>query len=183
MSKLVILDRDGVINYDSDNYIKTLDEFVPIDTSINAIAKLNQNGFLVAVATNQSGIGRGFYSEKTLHKMHMRLRKLVNMAGGDLGEILHCPHLPTDNCRCRKPQPELLNRILNYYGKSAENTYFVGDSLSDVLAAKNANCLPILVKTGKGKNTLKSGKLPKDCLIFEDLAEFTNYLVGKNFKK
>jgi len=179
MTKLVILDRDGVINYDSTNYIKTVKEFIAIDSSINVIAKLNQNGFIVAIATNQSGIGRGFYTLQTLEQMHAKLRAAVLAAGGELGEIKYCPHLPSDNCLCRKPKPKMLLDIIAFYKADAMQTYFVGDSFSDIKCAINANCIPVLAKTGKGKKTLQNNKLPINCLIFNDLAEFANYLIYK----
>jgi len=180
--KLVILDRDGVINHDSPNYIKTVDEFVPLNGAIDAIANLTKNGFFVAVATNQSGIGRGFYSLKTLQQMHDKLRRLIREKGGDLGEILYCPHLPDDNCRCRKPQPQMLQRIIHYYGAEAKKTYFVGDSLSDIKAAQNAGCKPILVTTGKGEQTLQNYQEQKLGLppFFADLQTFSSWLIKKD---
>ena len=114
--KLLILDRDGVINEDSDAYIKSLDEWTPIPGSVAAIARLSQAGWTVAVATNQSGLARGYYDEATLESMHTRLRQLVAEQGGEVGLIVHCPHGPDDGCSCRKPLPGMLEQIAAYYG-------------------------------------------------------------------
>jgi|GEM_PF-122664 len=162
-NKLVILDRDGVINHDSDLYIKSLDEFVVIESSITAIVRLSKAGFNIAIATNQSGIGRGFYAVDDLMQMHNKLCSLITQKGGKLGMIQYCPHLPSDNCKCRKPNPLMLNQILKYYDANPKNIYFVGDSLTDLLAAKNAGCKSALVKTGKGTKTLQKILMEYPC--------------------
>jgi D-glycero-D-manno-heptose 1,7-bisphosphate phosphatase len=167
--KLVILDRDGVINHDSDAYIKSVDEWIPLPGAIEAIARLSRAGWTVAVATNQSGIGRGYYDLATLDAMHARLRELVAEQGGELGLIVHCPHGPDEGCACRKPKPGMLKQIAAYYGVSLPGIWFVGDSSSDLAAARAVDCQPVLVKTGKGERTL--GKtLPAGTLVFDDLA-------------
>jgi D-glycero-D-manno-heptose 1,7-bisphosphate phosphatase len=167
--KLIILDRDGVINRDSDAYIKSLDEWIPLPGAIQAIARLSQAGWTLAVATNQSGIARGYYSAAVLEAMHQRLRQLVREQGGELGLILHCPHGPQDGCACRKPKPGLLRQIAQHYGVALTGVWFVGDSRSDLESARAAGCQAVLVKTGKGARTLAQ-PLPEDTLVFDDLA-------------
>jgi D-glycero-D-manno-heptose 1,7-bisphosphate phosphatase len=167
--KLLILDRDGVINYDSDDYIKSVDEWIALPGAIDAIADLSKAGWTVAVATNQSGLARGYYDLDTLDAMHQRLRQLVAEQGGEVGLIVHCPHGPDDGCACRKPKPGMLQTIAEHYDVSLAGVWFVGDSLGDLQAAVIVDCQPVLVKTGKGMRTL--GKdLPAGTLIFEDLA-------------
>lgn len=167
--KLIILDRDGVINHDSDAYIKSLDEWIPIAGSIEAIARLSKAGWTVAVATNQSGIARGYYPLAVLESMHTRLRELVAEQGGEVGLIVQCPHGPDDGCDCRKPKPGMLLQIADYYGVPLQGVWFVGDSGSDLQTAHAVDCQPVLVKTGKGARTLAK-PLPADTLVFDDLA-------------
>ena len=167
--KLLILDRDGVINYDSDAYIKSLDEWIPLPGAIEAIARLSKAGWTVAVATNQSGLARGYYDVATLEAMHARLRELVAEQGGELGLIVHCPHGPDDACDCRKPKPGMLQQIAAHYGVALHGVWFVGDSSGDLMAARAVDCQPVLVKTGKGERTLAK-TLPADTLVFDDLA-------------
>lgn len=173
---LLILDRDGVINLDSDDYIKTLDEWIPIPSSIEAIARLSKAGWTVAVATNQSGIARGYYDLAVLEAMHARLRELVAEQGGEVGLIVYCPHGPDDGCECRKPKPGMLRQIGEHYGVDLSGIWFVGDSIGDLEAARAVDCQPVLVKTGKGVRTL--GKpLPEGTLIFDDLAAVASALL------
>ena len=174
--KLLILDRDGVINEDSDAYIKSLDEWIPIPGSVAAIARLSQAGWTVAVATNQSGLARGYYDEATLESMHTRLRQLVAEQGGEVGLIVHCPHGPDDGCSCRKPLPGMLEQIAAYYGADLDGLWFVGDSRGDLDAALAVHCQPVLVKTGKGLRTLAKG-LPERTLVFDDLAAVAAHLL------
>ena len=167
--KLLILDRDGVINQDSDDYIKSVDEWLPLPGAIAAIANLSKAGWTVAVATNQSGLARGYYDLAALDAMHQQLRKLVAEQGGEVGLIVYCPHGPDDGCDCRKPKPGMLKSIAEHYHVALAGLWFVGDSLGDLQAAVTVDCQPVLVKTGKGERTL--GKdLPAGTLIFEDLA-------------
>jgi D-glycero-D-manno-heptose 1,7-bisphosphate phosphatase len=174
--KLLILDRDGVINYDSDAYIKTVEEWIPLPGSVEAIAQLSKAGWTVAVATNQSGIARGYCAVATLDAMHERLRSLVAEQGGELGLVVYCPHGPDDGCDCRKPKPGMLKTIAAHYDVALTNLWFVGDTLGDLEAAKAVDCQPVLVKTGKGAKTL--GKtLPVGTLIFDDLAAVAAELV------
>ncbi len=174
--KLLILDRDGVINEDSDAYIKSLAEWIPIPGSIDAIARLSRAGWTVAVATNQSGLARGYYDAATLESMHTRLRQLVAEQGGEVGLIVHCPHGPDDGCACRKPKPGMLLQIAAHYGTELAGVWFVGDSPGDLEAALAVHCQPVLVKTGKGERTL-SKSLPANTLVFDDLAAVADQLL------
>jgi D-glycero-D-manno-heptose 1,7-bisphosphate phosphatase len=150
----VILDRDGVINEDSDAYIKSPQEWVPIEGSIEAIADLHVNGYKVVVATNQSGLARNLFDEFELAKIHQKMCSVVEEAGGFIDGIFFCPHGPDENCGCRKPKTGLLEAIAEEFDISLEGVPFIGDSLKDVQAAKAAKCFPILVQTGKGNQTL-----------------------------
>jgi D-glycero-D-manno-heptose 1,7-bisphosphate phosphatase len=174
--KLLILDRDGVINHDSDAYIKTLDEWIPLPGAVEAIARLSRAGWTVAVATNQSGLARGYYDQAALNAMHARLRQLVAEQGGELGLIVHCPHGPDDGCDCRKPKPGMLRQIAAHYGVSLAGVWFVGDSSRDLKAALAVGCQPVLVKTGKGLLTLAQ-PLPAGTLVFDDLAAVASQLI------
>jgi D-glycero-D-manno-heptose 1,7-bisphosphate phosphatase len=178
--KLVILDRDGVINYDSDEYIKTLDEYIPLPGSLEAIARLNQAGYTVVVATNQSGIARGYFSEDTLKQMHIKLENLLAQVGGKIDAIYYCPHGPDDSCDCRKPKPGLLQQILQDYDEDVSRIPVIGDSLRDLEAALAVGAQPILVKTGKGERTVeKLAQIPelKNTPVFKDLIEAVDYLL------
>ena len=176
--KLLILDRDGVINYDSDAYIKSVEEWLPLPGAIEAIAQLSKSGWTVAVATNQSGIARGYYRVATLDAMHERLRALVAEQGGEVGLIVYCPHGPDEGCACRKPKPGMLQTIAEHYGADLAECWFVGDSLGDLQAAQAVDSQPVLVKTGKGLLTLAK-KLPVNTLIFDDLAAVAAELIHK----
>ncbi|MFN2411064.1 MAG: D-glycero-beta-D-manno-heptose 1,7-bisphosphate 7-phosphatase [Halomonas sp.] len=179
-NQLVILDRDGVINHDSDAYIKSLAEWVPLPGAIKAIAKLSQAGFTVAVATNQSGIARGLYDEVTLQTMHMHLHSLVNAKGGQIAHIVYCPHGPDDNCDCRKPLPGLLVDIQKTLGmESLEGSWMVGDSLRDLQAGEAVGCRPVLVKTGKGEKAFNRNVGLEKTAVYRDLAEFADWLCGQ----
>ncbi|MCJ1879153.1 D-glycero-beta-D-manno-heptose 1,7-bisphosphate 7-phosphatase [Pseudomonas nitroreducens] len=175
--KLLILDRDGVINQDSDDYIKSLAEWIPIPSAITAIARLSKAGWTLAVATNQSGIARGYYDLATLESMHARLRELVAEQGGELGMVVYCPHGPDDGCDCRKPKPGMLRQIAQHYGADLKGVWFVGDSRGDLDAALAVDCLPVLVKTGKGERTLAK-TLPEGTLVFDDLAAVADHLLS-----
>ena len=178
--EFVILDRDGVINEDSDDYIKSINEWIPIESSIQAIALLSKHHIPVAIATNQSGIGRGYYSAETMHQIHAKLIELVSGIGGKIEHIAYCPHLPDDECNCRKPKTGLIEEIENVCNiKNILNCYFIGDSYKDVQAAHTRGCKPILVKSGKGKETLaKHPELVKTIPIYDNLLE----VVTKYFK-
>lgn len=154
--KLIILDRDGVINEDSDNYIKSVDEFIPIPGSLAAIGKLTQAGYTIAVATNQSGIARGFYDMAILQAMHDKLTALLTPYHGHIDKFFICPHGPDDHCNCRKPKPGLFTQISEYYHLPLAGVPAVGDSFRDIQAGQPLGVHPILVRTGKGLRTIKS---------------------------
>ncbi|QFU74166.1 D-glycero-beta-D-manno-heptose 1,7-bisphosphate 7-phosphatase [Halioglobus maricola] len=150
---LLILDRDGVINYDSDDYIRSLADWKPIPGSIEAIVKASKAGYQVAIATNQSGLSRGYFTLDTLEDIHQHLCQLVEEQGGSIAGIFYCPHLPNEGCACRKPGTALLQAMESELGESAANAWFVGDSLKDLQAARGYGCQPALVTTGKGLKT------------------------------
>jgi D-glycero-D-manno-heptose 1,7-bisphosphate phosphatase len=179
-SQLIILDRDGVINEDSDAYIKSVDECVPVPGSIEAIAQLTQAGYTVVVATNQSGIARGLLDEYSLAHIHQYLSDLVEEAGGQIAGFFYCPHGPEDGCMCRKPDPGLIDQIAMEFGVAVEGVPLVGDSLRDLVAARAAGCRPILLRTGKGERVLAKGLAPEfaDVEIFDDLLQFTKHLLS-----
>jgi D-glycero-D-manno-heptose 1,7-bisphosphate phosphatase len=174
--KLIILDRDGVINHDHDDYIRSPEEWRPIAGSLEAIAKLKHAGFTIAVATNQSGIGRGYYSQQTLAAIHAKMQQQLQQDQAQIDAIFYCPHIPEDNCDCRKPKPGLLQQIAAFFGVDITGTPVVGDTLRDLQAAQAMNCQPILVKTGNGEKTL--AQLPPDSAIpcFADLAAVAEHL-------
>ncbi len=182
--KWIILDRDGVVNYDSDQYIKSVEEWIPIPGSIEAIADLCTAGFNVAIATNQSGISRGLFSLDNLEDIHTKLNALVEEAGGQISGIFYCPHLPDDECDCRKPRAGLLDEIEKQFGIDLKGVPFVGDSEKDLQAGKQKGCLPILVCTGKGNKTrhIVSGNLEyKDVSIYDDLSAYAKSLIENNW--
>lgn len=184
MNKLIILDRDGVINQDSDAYVKSVDEWLPIPGSIEAIARLSQAGFTLAVATNQSGIGRGLFDLDDLEAMHAKLSDLVLDAGGELTGIFYCPHTPEDNCQCRKPAPGLLDAIASEFQlESLAGVPMVGDSLRDLQAGLHHQCTPLLVRTGKGKKTEpllieQSEQALQQARVFDNLSQVADYLLA-----
>ncbi len=168
--KLVILDRDGVINLDSEHYIKTPEEWKPFAGSLEAIARFTQAGFRVVVATNQSGVGRGLFDMATLNAMHDKMHKAVNQLGGRIEAVFFCPHAQDAGCACRKPQPGMLLEIAERFNVALAGVPAIGDSLRDLQAASAAGARPILVLTGKGEQTLKAGGLPEGTEIHQDLA-------------
>ena len=169
--KLVILDRDGVINFDSDQFIKSPREWNPIPGSLEAIAQLNQAGYRVVVATNQSGVGRGLFDMATLNSIHAKMHKQVNLAGGRIDAVFLCPHAADSRCNCRKPKSGLFHDIAERFHVELRNVYAVGDALRDVQAAISAGARPLLVKTGKGMRTLEGGQLPAVVPVFDNLAQ------------
>jgi len=178
MTKLVILDRDGVINYDSDEYIKTVDEWRPLPGSLEAIARLNQAGYRVAIATNQSGVARGFYDLGELEAMHDKMQALLNPLGGRVDFIAYCPHGPDDACDCRKPLPGLLHQISEGLNVDLSGVLVVGDSLRDLESAMAVGACPVLVRTGKGERTLAKGGLPAGLKVYNDLADVVDHLLN-----
>ena len=175
--KLIILDRDGVINEDSDDYIKSTEEFIPINGSLEAIARLNQSGYSIAIATNQSGISRGFYTIDTLNSMHEKLRRLLAPFGGHIDAIFYCPHGPDDNCNCRKPKTGMFDEIKQRFSLDLYDVFAVGDSLRDLQAAQAAGANPVLVKTGKGMRTLEKADNLDSIPVFNNLADFVDELL------
>lgn len=172
---IVILDRDGVINVDSADYIKSADEWRPLPGSIDAIAMMCHKGYAVYVATNQAGLARGLFSSTDLQQMHEKLRDLVVSAGGKIEGIFFCPHHPDDRCRCRKPNPGLLEQIAKSADTSLTNQPFVGDSLKDIQAAIAIGAKPVLVRTGNGISTeTKLAGLVVD--VYDDLDAFARQL-------
>lgn len=175
--KLVILDRDGVINYDSDEYIKTVDEWQIIPGSAQAIGRLTSAGFDVCVATNQSGLSRRYFDIETLHGMHEKMTSLVEAEGGRIRKIEFCPHGPDDGCDCRKPKEGMLLHILCCYPDiDPASVCVVGDSLRDLESAVKAGCKPVLVRTGKGERTIAKGGLPEGTQIFDDLSDAADWI-------
>lgn len=154
---VVILDRDGVINEDSDAYIKSASEWIPVPGSLEAIARLNHAGFRVGVVSNQSGLSRGLFDTAALGAMHRKLRELLAKHGGRIEMIAYCPHGPTDGCFCRKPQTGLLKTLGKRLGIDLRGVPLVGDSISDIEAALSLGMAPWLVLTGKGTRTLETG--------------------------
>jgi D-glycero-D-manno-heptose 1,7-bisphosphate phosphatase len=174
---LVILDRDGVVNEESDDFIRSVDEWVPIPGSIEAIVDLSRAGYRVAIATNQSGLGRGLFSAEDLQAIHTRLCQMVEGRGGSIAGIFYCPHTPDEGCACRKPATGLLSAIEDTLGESASGAAFIGDSLRDLQAARAFNCAAMLVRTGRGRATLaalQSGGAKLEAWealqVFDDLA-------------
>lgn len=174
--KLIILDRDGVINYDSDAFIKTPDEWKPIPGSLEAIAHLTQMGYRVVVAANQSGIGRGLMDMAALNAINDRMWKAAYQAGGRIDAMFFCPHACADKCDCRKPATGMFKEIAQRFGLELDGVPAIGDSLRDMQAAATVGALPVLVLTGKGEKTKAEGGLPENTLIFSDLAAAVNAL-------
>lgn len=174
--KLVILDRDGVINVDSPDYIKSPAEWHPIPGSLEAIAQLHRSGYQVYVATNQAGVARGKLDLAKLAAIHSRMLDLVSQSGGRIDGIVFCPHHPDEGCLCRKPKPGMLLEICERSLTSPERVYFVGDSEKDIIAAEAAGCQPVLVLTGNGKATRE--QRPDIQTVFPDLLAFVTYLLG-----
>jgi D-glycero-D-manno-heptose 1,7-bisphosphate phosphatase len=174
--KLVILDRDGTINHDSDAYIKSPAEWRPIKGSLEAIARLSQAGYRVVVATNQSGIARGLFSTRTLFSIHDTLQRALGQMGGRIDAFFFCPHAAESGCECRKPQPGMLLEVARRFNVSLKDSYMVGDSRKDVEAAVSAGARPVLVLTGKGRKTRDEGNLPPGTQVFADLAAFAEQL-------
>jgi len=177
--KLVILDRDGVINADSDAYIKTVDEWQPLPGSIEAIAKLSQAGYRIAVATNQSGLARGFFDEITLANMHNLMCALVEQAGGQIDVICYCPQAPDSGCNCRKPRTGLLEQITDALDQPVQGAWLVGDHLKDMQMAIAGGCKPVMVLTGKGSQQLATlpAALHSLVQVVDDLAEAARHVL------
>lgn len=177
MKKLIILDRDGVINEDSDKYIKTPDEWVPIPGSLEAIAILKATGWTVAVATNQSGLARGLFDERALRGINVKMERALGKLGARLDLLVWCPHSDRDCCECRKPKPGLYKKISRFFGCALKDVPVVGDSRRDLQAAVEVGARPILVRTGKGENTLEAGLSGLGAIVYSNLNEAVLALV------
>lgn len=175
--KLIILDRDGVINYDSDHFIKSPDEWNPIPGSLEAIARLNQAGYRVIVSSNQSGIARGLFNILTLNAIHQKMHTAAQRVGAHIDAIFFCPHAGDDNCDCRKPKPGMLQEIAKRFDVSLKGVPTVGDSLRDLQAGFVTGCTPYLVLTGKGEKTLAKGGLPPGTTVHANLAAVVDHLL------
>ena len=171
---IVILDRDGVINEDSGGYVRTPEEWVPIEGSIEAIALLKQKDLRVFVATNQSGIARGLFEKRQLDAIHKKMKNAVERAGGVIEGIVYCPHDESDCCDCRKPRAGLLKQVEVLAGESVKGCPFVGDSLRDIQAAQSGGCEPVLVLTGNGLKTRAA--LTSEVLVYKNLSQFAQNL-------
>jgi len=176
--KLVILDRDGVINQDSDQFIKSPEEWKPIPGSLEAIVKLNHSGYRVVVASNQSGISRGFFDMAALNAINDKMYRALGQLGGRIDALFYCPHAAESDCDCRKPRPGMFLDIAQRFNVSLQGVPSVGDSLRDLQAAATAGGQPMLVLTGKGKKTRTAGGLPEGTEVFPDLAEAVRRIVA-----
>ena len=174
--RLLILDRDGVINKDSGQYIKSPEEWRPIPGSLEAIGLLTQAGYRIVVATNQSGIGRGLFDMATLNAIHNKMHKAVNQAGGRIEAVFFCPDTDASKSPCRKPNPGMFHAIAERFNTPLTNVPAVGDALRDLQAAAAVGARPLLVLTGKGKKTQAAGGLPDETQTFADLAAVAQVL-------
>jgi len=177
--KLIIVDRDGVINRESDAYIKNPDEWVPLPGSLAALSQLTQTGWTVVVATNQAAVGRGLITLEVLETIHEKMRTAVIAAGGRLDAIFFCPHHPNDGCSCRKPKPGLLHQIADFYGVDLKAVPFVGDTQGDILAARSVGARPLLVLTGRGVATLAEMGNTDELEVYANLAAVAKKLIGE----
>ena len=177
---MVILDRDGTINQDSDRFVKSADEWIPLPGALQAIARLNQAGCQVVVATNQSGLGRGLFDMAALNSMHEKMNRLLAIEGGRIEAVFFCPHVAADRCNCRKPMPGLFEQIAQRFKVDLRQIPAVGDSLRDLQAAHTAGALPYLVLTGKGQATHDQGGLPVNTVVCRDLSAFVDDLLNQS---
>lgn len=180
--KLVILDRDGTINHERDDYIKSAEEWVPLPGAMEAIARLNHAGWHVVVATNQSGIGRGLFDMAALNAMHAKMHQILARHGARVDAVFFCPHTPEDQCTCRKPQPGLFNMIGERFGVSLDGVPMVGDLPRDVLAAQSVGCEPHLVRTGQAAGMTEAELVSlrrqvPDLTIHPDLSSFADFVI------
>lgn len=175
----MILDRDGTINVDSDDFIKSPEEWLPLPGSLEAIALLNHHGYKVVVISNQSGIARGLFDLAVLEAIHGKMQQWVKAAGGWIEAIYFCPHGPSDHCDCRKPKEGLFRRFAADTAADLGLTFAVGDSLRDIQAAASAGARPILVKTGKGAQTaINNPQL--NVPVFDNLYDAAKHIVSKS---
>ena len=181
-TRLVILDRDGTINADSDEYVKSADEWHPLPGALDAIARLNHAGWHVVVASNQSGLGRGLFDVAALNAMHTKMHKLLAAAGGRIDAVFYCPHSPEETCNCRKPAPGLYEQISERYGMDLKGVHTVGDTLRDLQAGVAVGCQPHLVLTGKGaklRGQPLPTEFPPETRTHDDLMAFADWLLAQ----
>lgn len=176
--KLIILDRDGVINQDSAQFIKSPEEWKPIPGSLEAISRLAEAGYRIVVATNQSGVGRGLFDMDTLNAIHDKMIKSLSAVGGRIDAIFFCPHAADSTCECRKPNPGMFREIATRFNVDLQGMPTVGDSLRDLQAGAAVGCAPYLVLTGKGEKTASEPGLPEGTKVFPDLTAVANHLLG-----
>jgi D-glycero-D-manno-heptose 1,7-bisphosphate phosphatase len=184
--KLVILDRDGTINEDRSDYVKSPEEWVPLPGALEAIARLNHAGWHVVIASNQSGLGRGLFDVSTLNAMHAKMHRLLAAVGGRVDAIFYCPHAPDEACHCRKPEPGLFEQIGERYGFDLKGVPTVGDKARDLLAGVAVGCEPHLVLTGKGaayRGRRLPHTFPKKTLAHTDLGAFADFLIAREVAK
>jgi len=180
--KLVILDRDGTLNEDRPDYVKSAAEWVPLPGALNAVARLNHAGWHVVVASNQSGLGRGLFDVSTLNAMHAKMNKLLAAEGGRIDAIFYCPHAPHEGCHCRKPEPGLFEQIAERYGIDLKGVASVGDTARDVTAGLTCGCAPHLVLTGKSaglKGQPLPAAFPANTQVHADLGAFADFLLAR----
>jgi D-glycero-D-manno-heptose 1,7-bisphosphate phosphatase len=178
--KLIILDRDGVINEEHRDFIRSPDDWIPLPGALEAISRLHRNGYRVVIASNQSGIGRGIFDVFALNAIHQKMHAVLKNAGGVVDSIFFCPHTPTDDCDCRKPRAGMFHAIAHRYDVALQGIPAVGDSLRDLQACFLAGCQPFLVLTGNGRMTQENGGLPPNTLVFEDLSAVADYLLKRD---
>lgn len=182
ITKLVILDRDGTINLDSDDYVKSAEEWVPLPGALEAIARLNHAGWHVVVASNQSGLGRGLFDVAALNAMHAKMHKLLATAGGRIDAVFYCPHGPDEACHCRKPAPGLFEQIGERFGMDLKGIHTVGDTPRDLTAGASVGCVPHLVLTGKGekwRGQSLPAEFPVGTRVHADLSAFADWLLDQ----
>lgn len=180
--KIVILDRDGTINEDSDEYVKTPQEWEPLPGALDAIARLNHAGWHVVVASNQSGLGRGLFDVSSLNEIHAKMHKMLAAVGARVDAVFYCPHAPDEGCRCRKPEPGLFEQIGERYGLDLADVPTVGDTARDVLAGAAAGCEPHFVLTGKGaiyRGVSLPESFPPNTRVHDDLAAFADFVLAR----
>ncbi len=183
MKPLVILDRDGVINVESKYFIKSPEEWIAIPNSLAAIVKLNRAGFIVCVATNQSGVARGLFTVETLGQIHAKMLRELAALGGTIDEIIFCPHAPDEDCDCRKPKPGMIKSLLSTWHATSQTTWIIGDSFRDLQAGLACGCQTILVKTGNGRLTLKEHPELLKGLVYDNLHAAVDFLCDRYAKK
>ena len=184
--KLIILDRDGTINQDADEFVKSPEDWIALPGSLEAVARLNHAGFTVVVASNQSGLGRGLFDVAAMNATHAKMHSLLATVGGRVDAVFYCPHTPDDGCSCRKPLPGLFEQIGERYGIELKGVATAGDNLRDMLAGAAVGCEPHLVLTGKGaqyRGNALPATFPKGTVVHEDLAGFADFILARDIPR